>query len=198
LRELGERHGLDVRALVLALDYALRESDGDSARRLWGALGPRVEYADGSTYPAPVTEIREEVVTTWQEALEHVSEPLLVSRLCDLLWHRRIPGANRYGRRAIEAYLQLLAGDGDRRHVAAKSGRRAVDLALELNDQNQARAVGEALVARANASLDAGAHEPGLVVRLAVAAGRLRDEQSPRASTSSLRPSSAATSTNRQ
>ncbi|MDP9068433.1 MAG: hypothetical protein M3N53_08850 [Actinomycetota bacterium] len=74
-------------ALEHAFDYNLVVQAGDR-RDQHGPLAPLME-GDERTYPAIVNAAPDEHLRIWAEAHERIEEPLVRSRLGDLLWLRR-------------------------------------------------------------------------------------------------------------
>lgn len=147
--------------LMTAFDYGLARRVGQERGRS-DAFGAQIE-AGGMTYPTPIGQVPEEVVTLWASTADRVQMPGPRARLHHLLFERGHGNKGTHGREAAAAYLALGTGSWDRLE-RANSLHWAVDLSKRIGDVQGAAKVYPALVALATESMDQERKEPGVAL----------------------------------
>lgn len=120
----------------VAFDYFLNYREGVQQPH---PFYPMVVWADGTaSAPRLPDDVPSEAREHWAAAARQIAHPLLRSRYGDLLWVCRHPRPDQWARMAVEAYLKVIkiASDGA---TIVDGSRRAIELALELRDEDLAR-----------------------------------------------------------
>jgi hypothetical protein len=96
--------GFDLEQVLLSFDYYLNFQDDDQEN----PFKPMFEM-NGKQYPMPLEALGDEVLETWQTALEVLGDSkVLVSRISDLLGIRKFgPDRYKYAFLAIESLLAI-------------------------------------------------------------------------------------------
>jgi hypothetical protein len=161
---LGESPPPASHAVMRALQYHMRLDDDASE----GPYGPMMEWANGAAYPERLDDVTDNTLAVWASALGHLGDvPIVTARLGDLLWLRR------YGDKpylfavaAHDAMCELSAGDRLNDIEKTDVLRRALTIALEINDKTRLAATIDLVLGLAERTLDAGAEKPGVTMRL--------------------------------
>lgn len=127
-----------ISALRIALGYFYVEATDRTNRERPGPWGPAMEMSDGSQIPPPLAGIEPEILSIWQWVVLNATSLLLVARIGDLLWCRRVqPRPDRSARAAIRAYLDLHANLSDAEESIRRINEvtRALELSKELHDE---------------------------------------------------------------
>ena len=104
----------------------------------FGPLGPIVTYENGTAFPIPVQMVDDDVLIAWDELFELTENPLVKSRLADLLWLRKWKErkAYLYAQAAIDSYCDVSMGKLEDTQIPNALGR-ALDISIEINDQTR-------------------------------------------------------------
>lgn len=116
----------------------------------WGThYGPIAAFSkpDGTpTYAPDLGEIDEEIITHWQQRSGATQHPVLRARYADVVWDLKRktvgkPAEVLYAQRAIDAYLNGITANLYKEPLvhAAQAARRALALALSINDKERAQ-----------------------------------------------------------
>lgn len=138
LRELvPEQHEPEHRPFIWAFGYDLiSPSDVDRRAREGSAFGAIFEFAEGRL-PPRLGDVPEGDVTSWLEAFDAIDDPRLRSRFGDLLWSRKFkPEPHLKARAACEALIELSRLSDWEPMTATEGLVRAIELGLELSDDN--------------------------------------------------------------
>lgn len=141
--------------LVWPFEYSLTR-DGSESREQRGEFVPR--YGDGqTTYPPALSSVPQPIMEAWVELSARVPDPIVVSRIADLLWVRRASARpHERARAAIDAYLKLQAEPWQPMYKC-EALTRALELTIRLKDAALRNQIGERCLA---ASRDALARHP--------------------------------------
>lgn len=150
--------------IQMALAYLNVEGTDEDHRRL-GPWAPMFEYNDRSQFPPPLSEVTDNILSSWRSVTDRSSSPLLRARLGDLCWSARVqPKPHLAAQTAIDAYVDLAAMEREPLYTV-QALVRARELALELNDLMRQRAVETLLLDAAAAGLTADIPVPGVILR---------------------------------
>jgi hypothetical protein len=118
-------------AYLVALEYIISIDEDSESVRVWGPFAPMMVFHD-AVRPVPLREAATDLLDRWSVAVDALDDPLLTSRLHDLLWvrrHGRQPDI--HCRSAIRAYRAL----GTERWLSEYAGQVALGRALQLSRQ---------------------------------------------------------------
>ncbi len=160
--------------LICAFNYDLVSPRNSDRRGQHGAFAPIVEW-DGHQFPPPLGEIDDEWLTTWAEVADRGEMPVVLARLNDLLWERKL--GERPDQRAIDSYLAMR--ESKEPMVAPDALVRALELARALHDTERAAEIATLVVAHARASIEGEEWEPGVALILIEAAIELPAAERP-------------------
>lgn len=147
--------------LMTAFDYRLARRVGEERSRS-GAFGDAMSV-DSWSYPTPIADVPEEVVSLWASAADRVHAAAPRARLQHLLFERGHGNKGTHGREAATAYLAVATGTWSRLE-RAKCLHWAVDLSKRIGDTQAAAKSYPVLVALATESLDQDNPEPGVAL----------------------------------
>ncbi|GMV85102.1 MAG: hypothetical protein AMXMBFR80_09590 [Dehalococcoidia bacterium] len=182
------------RAVACALGYRFAREPTDEQRRLYGPFEPCFIFDDRASAP-PLPEVDDATKTIWAEVFELVPQPAVKARLGDLLWSVRYGARpHQFALAGIDAYRALggdtwpptaeESGPGGRDRTPwgtvrrAECLRRAMELALEINDGDRVEHCAGALF-RAATECKANNAAIGALFLLLAALVRLRPAQRP-------------------
>src|SRR5260370_26976828 len=138
---------------LAALEYMLNiDSDSDQGKR-WGPFGPMFEV-QGAVRPGPLDEASDQFINRWEQIAVELPDPIVQSRFSDLLWLRRRGRPDDYGRRAIDAYLELGLRVWSDEYSGYLALARALQLSRQLRDDERIAAAIEALLKFTQIGLD--------------------------------------------
>lgn len=127
---------------VYSFHYMLVEQRNFEYYEQFGPLAPMITLQDRA-YPPPLELISEDTLNNWKEVLAISKNPLICSRLSDLLWIRKWGDkAYFFAQKAVDSYLDLSKGILNRLENPAAL-TRALNICLELNDQDRRNEVVE-------------------------------------------------------
>jgi hypothetical protein len=130
-------------------------------------LGPQWE-APGRAYPMRIDEASPDTVQLWRACARLCRAPGAVARASDLLWELRDGRPGDHGRRAVQAYLDYVAG----RELDYHAGTmllRAWDVASRLKAWDQVAAAEVALLSAAEAAMSGDEYMPGVALPMLAA-----------------------------
>jgi len=108
-------------------------------------FGPMWEF-DGRAYPMSADQMPEAVLELWADAVDVSTDALVRARYADLLWEVRYGDeAYRWCQMAIDSYLQAIDEGVAEVNELHDAGRRAMELALQINDRSRQESVIERL-----------------------------------------------------
>lgn len=144
-----EPHPLE--AIAVGLDYHMTlVSDTGRQRDPFGPMW----VIDGQAYPKAADQMGPEVHALWQIAAESCPLALPMARWFDLLWISRFgPEPHKFAHLAIDSYVAAAEQEFGNTHEVSEGLRRALDIALELNDGDRIESAVAALVSRAEWAL---------------------------------------------
>jgi hypothetical protein len=167
--------GFDLQAIVAGLEYHFPSRGSDES-----PFGPMWQM-DGKRYPMRIVNMPPEVLESWINALMEVRNPLVRSRLADLLWVRKVQDAHKYARIACDEYDILVESCTDPL-TAADSAARTLGLSLQMNNIDKASISAQKAVVRTRQLLQESEPSPGAILQLietlASPSGRLGIKQS--------------------
>jgi hypothetical protein len=110
---------------------------------------------DGTPYYAPdIAEIDEDIIEHWEQRSETAQHPVLRARYADVVWDLKKRAINKpadiqYAQRAIDAYLDGITTNLCQEPPihAVEAGRRALELALSINDKERTQRSKQAMIA---------------------------------------------------
>ena len=145
--------------ILVGLDF-FRASGGGSRldRQPFGPLSS----SGTSRYPPPLEELTEEVVA-WSRVGQEVTDPLVKSRLCHLVWAAGIADSYICAKQAVPAYLALLGRTTREEVYRSYDLGYALDIALSLGEEDL---VGTCILRSLdwlNELFEADEHSPGAV-----------------------------------
>lgn len=164
-------------AVRAALDYMLMLG---SQREGWGVFHPSMEFGN-KVYPPPLSRVLPSWFSIWARAFRCAPYAFIQARFADLLWESKYGGKkrHRWGRRAIDAYLQALDESfGEPVHVA-KGVCRALDLARRLGDKKRESLAIAALRNLVRRDIENSDIVPGITIRSLAVLADLPQEQQP-------------------
>jgi Domain of unknown function (DUF4209) len=150
--------------LICAFNYDLVSQRNSDRREQHGVFAPIVEW-DGAQFPPPLADIDDDWLTTWAEVVDRSEAPVVVARLNDLLWERRVgERPDQRARRAIDSYLAMR--ESEEPMVAPDALTRALELARGLRDVERVPEISALIVDHARGSIEAEEWEPGVALIL--------------------------------
>lgn len=153
-----------VRPFVFAFDYPLHEQYTARRERAGEPFGANVAGPDWR-YPPPVAEIPDGDVKSWQDAFAALDGAAARARLGDLLWiRRRNPAPHLAAQGACDALLVVAADRRWRGMDRVTCLSRALELAIETNDQTRVSRVTAAMVTLAEEDLGSTGGGPGVAL----------------------------------
>ncbi len=154
-----------IKVFVWAFEYMLLPLTEPGGREQWGPYAPCFEGAHG-VFPPRLSGVEDKCLAAWAEVGEASGNPIVRSRLRDLLWERRwTKRPDLHARLAIDAYIAL--GDGswtslDRAYCLI----RALELARAVGDSERLERVIPLCARASRTSMAASEAEPGVALRL--------------------------------
>lgn len=152
--------------LVWGFEYMLLEPDADESRERWGTVfAPWIETQEG-VFPPPLGVAPDEALQLW-DSLADESDPIIASRLNDLLWERRW-GARPYDYAisAIDAYAGVAAGTSWNALYRAESLVRGLELSRQVNDRDRLAMLASRALSDARDCIASEEWAPGVSLRL--------------------------------
>lgn len=168
----------DARPIVFAFGYMLVTDRKEQLQEHSGIFAPQF-VIQGAIFPAPLSEIPEEMLPLWAAYAEVTNDlPLAASRFNDLLWVRR------YGERAvdhaaaaIDAYLTLADGVKDMDLVDCLL--RAIQISREIKDPGRLQSAVERAMVVAEEEMGEEEWRPGIPLNLLEAIVELKSDSRP-------------------
>ena len=157
-----------VEEAALAMGYHLRMGLGAEAAGC--RLAPMTPAGEHS-WPPPIANVSVDAVRLWSEAAGHVTHPVAVARLEDLLFERRDGNPMLHTTAAITAYLNVASGTQNPLDKT-ETLMRAWDLATRVDARDLHATCRQHIAARAQLIVDSGEHLPGLLLPLLKALAR--------------------------
>jgi hypothetical protein len=165
--------------LVSALMYMYVESTDFERRERWGVYAPFLELENGHVAPPPLNSLTSEQLGWLNEVINKTKNPILLSRLNDVLWVRKYSGrSDLFARNAIDPYVELSHSEWPAL-FRAQCLIRAMEIGLELNDEDIPRRLSNEIVSAVNAELEGKELRPGVSLRLIEAIDRLPENLQP-------------------
>ena len=176
LEELGKRDDPDPDsgggdrtwdAVAAALAYYLRDgNEKEEGLEGYGSFGPMWRMPTG-VYPAPPAMVPEETREVWRAfAAVETLDPLVRSRLCDLLWELGDgPSPHAYAEVAVSCHIEHSRRENAEPCGRDESARRAATLAVTLNNPELLSESLDAIEHLVAGSLDTASDEFGIVIR---------------------------------
>lgn len=166
LREIiKESNDQSLSIFVFAFEYMYVEKSMADQRQRYGAFAPWIEM-EGKVFPPPLKVISPEQVETWSEVLELCKNPLLVSRLSDLLWEKRFGDRpDNFARLAVNNYLQVVniyLIDLEKAEYLI----RALEIARSIKDSDLTRNCISEIITLCKNELRQTTKRPGITLRL--------------------------------
>lgn len=165
-------------------DYALPfaywyvEDGTDDHFLKYGPFAPWVEAQQG-TFPMPLRGIEDQVLKEWALVLGKTEDPVLVSRLADLLWVRRWgERPDLLAREAIDAYLTLSQGEWISL-TRAVCLMRASTLCTEIGDREREELVTQQIIGNCREEFSSTVPQPGVSLGLIEALLKLPKSEIP-------------------
>lgn len=168
------------KALIRALDYHPRRPT-DRPASADDVYGSMVTTADGYSYPEALSSVTQATVAAWSDAaMLFTSNDVLNARLHDLLWCVRARPRPDVHARSAHAAFRRLWGDDAIAFVHRSDGLiRALDLAVELRDQQLVDEVVVDIVNAVRQTLQAQEWAPGVAIPMIEALAGLREPVQP-------------------
>lgn len=154
-------------AVAAALAYYLRDvNEEEEGLEGYGSFGPMWRMPSGA-YPAPPAMVPEETREAWRAlAAVETLDPLVRSRLCDLLWELSDgPHPHAYAEASVSCYIEHSRRENAEPCGRDDSVRRAATLAATLNNPELISESLDAIERLVAGSLDAASDEFGIVIR---------------------------------
>jgi hypothetical protein len=118
---------------VFAFEYIHVEDSNKDYFERYGLFAPWIEMQD-VVFPPPLNTIKDDFLADWYYALGMAKNPIICSRLADLLWVRKWgERPDLFARQAIDCYVEVSKGEWieiERTFCL----NRALDLSKEIND----------------------------------------------------------------
>ena len=167
--------------IAFAFDYYYVEESQTDEKEKNGPYAPMAEFNDGSTYPPPLTTLDDSVYQYWEQLLQGSSEPLVVTRMGDLLWVRRWGDKPyNFAVKAIDAYLEIAETQIDWHGLDITFClTRGLELSLEINNLDKAQIFIQKIIQKSLASIAEVKPKPGVTIRLLDSLLALRRKQRP-------------------
>ena len=126
---------------VFAFEYMYVEASNKDYFDRYGPFAPWIEM-QGVIFPPPLDTLNNDILEDWANVLQYAKNPIVCSRLADLLWVRKWGvRPDLLARQAIDAYFAVSEGDW----IELERGFcliRALDLSKAINDpQRKAKAI---------------------------------------------------------
>jgi Domain of unknown function (DUF4209) len=132
----NERSSVGLRIVSIAFVYDfVPQSQRDRRVTADGPYATMWEGPEG-TYPPRVSEVLDEVRALWRSVLDAMDDPIVCSRLADLLYVAEGGSAHAEGRRAARCFVELTRQQGWQALDRAECMSRALEIYTELNDQD--------------------------------------------------------------
>lgn len=131
--------------MAFVYDFVPQSQDG-RRETAGGAYATMWEGAEG-TYPPRVSEVHDEVRALWRSVLGVVGDPIVCSRLADLLYVAEGGSAHAEGRRAASCFVELADEPEWAAIDRAECMARALEIFTELNDRSSLAASARRTVA---------------------------------------------------
>jgi hypothetical protein len=153
---------LRVRPFVFAFGYTLHERFSSRRERAGGPFGAMIA-GDGWRMPPALSDITDEDVDAWREAVAVVDHPVAHARLGDLLWERKAqPDPHLAAGTACDGLLGVAENEAWRGMYRVRCLSRALELARETRDTARQGTVIERMIAFAEQDLGSPGGGPGL------------------------------------
>ena len=150
---------------VFAFEYMQVEETNKDYFERYGLFAPWIEM-QGKVFPPPLNTIKDDFLADWATVLEMVKNPIICSRLADLLWIRRWGDRpDIYARKAIDSYFKVAKGNWielERSFCLI----RALSLSKEINDSERKAKAINAIVNSSYTELRSIDPKPGVSLRL--------------------------------
>jgi hypothetical protein len=153
---------LRLRPFVFAFGYTLHERFSSARERAGGPFGAMMA-GEGWRIPPALSDITDEDVDAWREAVVAVDHPVAHARLGDLLWERRVqPDPHLAASTACDGLLNIVENEAWRDMYRVRCLSRALELARETRDTARQGTVIERMIAFAEQDLGSQGGGPGL------------------------------------
>lgn len=177
LRAENEEPVPELVPFVHAFEFDLVERQRTDRREQFGPFAPLIEWQGGS-HPLPLHEVSGEWLERWAAVADASSSSAVRCRLCDLLWVARAGETPHLrARQAIDDYLKQAERWSDLQ--AGECLARAMELALEINDNERRNGAVSALLRHASSSIDDEEWKPGVPLRMIAALLELPFDEQP-------------------
>jgi hypothetical protein len=163
--------------------YSLVAFDQEDRRSAnGGPFAPLYSFADGEQWPPPLSALPDGCLALVATIAASATDPMVVARISDVLWERRVEGAHLFARQAATAYLRF--GDRPARThldmIRIQMADRALEIASRLNDEPLLRESAGVLLTVAGESIEGDDPAIGPVARASRALMRLPASMLPR------------------
>ncbi len=151
-----------LRPFVFAFGYTLHERFSSARERAGGPFGAMIA-GEGWRMPPALSDIANEDVDAWREAVVAVDHPVAHARLGDLLWERKAqPDPHLAASTACGGLLSVAESEAWRGMDRVRCLSRALELARETRDTARQGTVIERMIAFAEQDLGSPGGGPGL------------------------------------
>jgi hypothetical protein len=151
-----------LRPFILAFGYTLHERFSSTRERAGEPFGAMIA-GEGWRFPPALSDIDEDDVDAWREAVTAVDDPIVQARLGDLLWERKArPDPHLAAGAACDGLLRVAENPAWHGMYRVRCLSRALELARETRDDARQSAVVERMIAFADQDLGSTGGGPGL------------------------------------
>jgi hypothetical protein len=153
---------------IYAFQYFYVEDPQGEYKTKYSDYAPMVEFSNGQVYPPPLTSLSEEIFQSWDAVVQNNCQPVIISRLGDLLWLKRW-GAKPffYALRAMDGYLQIAETRFDWNEIDRTFClTRGLELSLGINNLQKANVFIEKIHDCCLLSIAETEPKPGITIRL--------------------------------
>ncbi len=166
LRKLGlEDRENPLWKYVFAFEYMYVEDSNKEYFERYGPFAPWIEM-QGRVFPPPLNVIENDILEEWSVVLEKAQNPIVCSRLADLLWERKWgKRPDLHARQAIDAYAEVSKStwiELERAYCLI----RALDLSMEINDVERKNKIIPSIIESTYKELKSEDLKPGVSLRL--------------------------------
>lgn len=163
---------------VFAFEYMYVEDTNKDYFERYGPFAPWIEM-QGGVFPPPINTIGNDLLTDWASVLGKAKNPVICSRLADLLWVRKWgERADLYARQAIDAYQVVSKGEWTELE-RAYCLIRALNLSKEINDNERKTKTITSIIGFGYQELQPENPRPGVSLRLIEALMKLPKSEIP-------------------
>jgi len=166
-KKIDNQNGNYLWPFIFAFEYMFVEKENKEYRQKYGPYAPWIELADGRIFPPPLQQITNGQVREWNQVLEITDNPVISSRLSDLLWERKYSERpDKFARMAIQSFIDVNKKIDKWNDFEKSVGLlRALEIAIQINEKELIDLVIENIINSCKKLLNEENPKSGIILR---------------------------------